>query len=162
MRYLFHVICSVVLAAGCNNPGEINTTESSDDVRHEIISMFDDYHKDIADQGLLGEFKYLDASTDFFWIPPGFHSALSYDSVRVILETTASAFKDIEFRWDMLTIFPLAPDIATYHGIVVGSMTDTANTRFPVRILESGTVIKRVDGWKLLSGQSRSLIPDIE
>jgi hypothetical protein len=82
--------------------------------------------------------------------------------VRTILSTAAPAFKEVEFHWDTLTIFPLAPDIATYQGLVVGSMTDTANTIFPVRILESGTVIKRVDGWKLLSGQSRSLIPDIE
>jgi len=80
--------------------------------------------------------------------------------VHAILERNAPAFKQIQFHWDTLTIIPLSHDIATYHGTVGGSMTDMAGRTSPVLILESGTVIKRQDGWKLLCGQSRSLVTE--
>jgi len=120
-------------------------------------AMLQDYHRAIRENGLTAEFDYLDHSADFFWVPPGYTSALSYDSVRTILETNARAFRKVDFHWDTLEVFPLAADIATYTGIVRGMMTDTAGTASPVSIIESGTLIRRPDGWKLLSGQSRIL-----
>jgi len=36
-------------------------------------------------------------------------------------------------------------------------MIDTSGVKSSVQIIESGTVIKRKDGWKLLSGQSATL-----
>jgi len=104
----------------------------------------------------------LDQSTDFFWVPPGYKSALSYDSVRQILEINAKSFRAIEFNWDTLQVFPLSDKIANYSGIVKGSMIDTSGIKSSVIIIESGTVIKRSDGWKLLSGQSAILNSESE
>ena len=117
---------------------------------------------DIRQDGLTAEFKYLDQSTDFFWVPPGDKSSLSYDSVRKILESNAKSFQAIEFNWDTLQVFPLSDKIANYSGIVKGSMIDTSGIKSSVLIIESGTVIKRSDGWKLLSGQSAILNPESE
>jgi hypothetical protein len=126
-------------------------------VINEVTQMFDNYHNDIEAEGLTAEFKYLDNSDDFFWVPPGYNSTLSYDSVRLILEKNAVAFTEIKFSWETLIVLPLTDQIATYSGIVTGAMRDTAGVESPVRIIESGTVIKRNDGWKLLCGQSASL-----
>ncbi|MEO9965760.1 MAG: hypothetical protein ABJF11_08230 [Reichenbachiella sp.] len=128
-----------------------------DQIKLEVQQMFDNYHKDIATDGLLAEFKYLDTSADFYWVPPGYDAALSYDSVETILTANAKSFQQIYFGWDTLQIFPLTADIANYSGIVLGEMTDTAGTQMNVSIIESGTVIRREDGWKLLSGQSATL-----
>ena len=119
--------------------------------------MLDNYHDDIKKGGLTAEFKYLDDSEDFFWVPPGYESALTYDSVKTILETNASNFRNVEFHWDVLQIFPLTNEIVNYAGIVGGQLTDTSNNSIIVSIIESGTLIKRHDGWKLLSGQSANL-----
>ncbi len=59
-------------------------------------------------------------------------------------------------------MFPLSEKIANYSGIVKGSMIDTSGIKASVLIIESGTVIKRLDGWKLLSGQSAVLNPESE
>ena len=127
---------------------------------NDVTEMFVNYHNDIRKDGLTAEFKYLDQSTDFFWVPPGYKSALSYDSVRQILEINAKSFRAIEFEWDRLQVFPLSDKIANYSGIVKGSMIDTSGIKASVLIIESGTVIKRPDGWKLLSGQSAVLNPE--
>ncbi|MDW7690645.1 hypothetical protein R9C00_22195 [Flammeovirgaceae bacterium SG7u.111] len=54
----------------------------------------------------------------------------------------------------MLEVFPLTNEIANYSGTVRGRMVDKSGVETNVTIIESGTVIKREDGWKLLSGQS--------
>ncbi|MEO9849501.1 MAG: hypothetical protein ABJE80_13940 [Reichenbachiella sp.] len=131
-------------------------------VTQEVEQMLADYHDDIAESGLTAEFKYLDQSDDFFWVPPGYNSALNYDSVKTILEKNALAFQSISFQWDTLRIFPLSYEIANYTGIVVGQMVDTSGVASKVSIIESGTLIRRKSGWKLLSGQSAVLDTDSE
>ncbi|MDA0194546.1 MAG: nuclear transport factor 2 family protein [Bacteroidetes bacterium] len=125
-----------------------------------VTQMLNDYHKDIGQKGLTAEFDYLDQSADFFWVPPGYEIALSYDSVRNILEGSAKAVRSIEFHWDTLQIFPLSNEIANYSGIVSSLMIDTAGIESKRSMIESGTIIKRENGWKLLSGQSRVLLAE--
>jgi len=105
----------------------------------------------------MSEFKYLDNSKDFFWVPPGFNSPLSYDSVRIIIEANAKAIQSVNYKYDTLFINPLSFTIANYSAIVSGNLIDTAGIISPVRLIESGVLIKREDGWKLLSGQSAML-----
>lgn len=128
-----------------------------DQVESEIKQMLSEYHLAIRKEGLTGEFFYLDSSDDFFWVPPGYNSALDYDSVHTILENNSKAFSNIQFDWDQLKIFPLSDELANYTGIVKGQMTDTSDNTVHVSIIESGTIIKRESGWKLLSGQSAVL-----
>ncbi|MGB5818477.1 MAG: hypothetical protein WBG90_03260 [Saonia sp.] len=123
----------------------------------EVHQMLLDYLVDINKEGLVAEFRYLDDSSDFFWVPPGYRSALSYDSVKTILERNHKAIHSIKMQWDTLQIFPLTNEIANYSGIVDGVMIDTAGIKSTMSIIESGTIIKREDGWKLLSGQSEIL-----
>ena len=144
------------LCFSCGQPSSAESPEA-DRVRREAGAMLHAYHAAIAERGLTAEFDYLDDSPDFFWVPPGFSSALSYDSVRAILESNAGLFSRVEFRWDTLRVSPLSADIATFSGIVSGRMLDTLGVESHTTLLESGTLIRRDGGWKLLSGQSRVL-----
>ncbi|WP_353779401.1 hypothetical protein [Winogradskyella sp. 3972H.M.0a.05] len=149
-------IAILLLLISCNG------TESSKDLNKSLVSeevskMLHVYHKDINEKGLTAEFEYLDISDEFFWVPPGYKTALSYDSVKTILEINSKALRSIELQWDTLQIFPLSNDIANYSGIVRSITIDTSGTKSTVSIIESGTLIKRKDHWKLLSGQSRLL-----
>ena len=126
-------------------------------VEKEVRQMFDDYHEAIKKDGLKGEFKFLDQSEEFFWVPPGYSSALYYDSIAAILSANDAFFQSIEFHWDTLNVFPLSNTIANYTGIVCGTMVDTIGNSSTVSIIETGIVIKREDGWKLLSGQSANM-----
>ena len=157
-RYL--LLASILYSLSACQPSNDSKEFNNEKVIHEIKQMFDDYHEDIKRKGLTAEFKYLDQSNNFFWVPPGYESALNYDSVKNILVSNSSKFKHIEFHWDTLQIFPLSKNIANYSGIVDGKMTDTSNTILMVTIIESGTLIKRQDGWKLLNGQSANLPED--
>lgn len=62
----------------------------------DVRQTLDSYYGDIKKSGLTAEFKYLDNSTEFFWVPPGFSSSISYDSVTTILKQNAATFKSIE------------------------------------------------------------------
>ena len=119
--------------------------------------MLHNYFQDIAEEGLLAEFKFLDDSDEFFWVPPGYTSAISYDSVRIILESRAAGYEYIKFDWESLKINPLNTSYAAYTGVVRGMMKDTAGVEADVALIETGVVVKRDAGWKLLCGQSRAL-----
>jgi hypothetical protein len=124
----------------------------------EILQMFDAYHAAIKENGLEAEFDFLDNSSDFFWVPPGYKSAQSYDQVKNVLIENNKAIKSIQFKFDTIQVYPLSDSIANYSGIVSGKMLDTSSTVSTFKIIESGTLIKRKNGWKLLNGQSRNLI----
>jgi hypothetical protein len=119
--------------------------------------MLEDHFYAISESGLSAEFDYLDQSSDFFWVPPGFNSAISYDSVKTILELNADSFQKVQFNWETLRIVPISKDIANYTGIVGGSITDSRDSINAVHMIETGTVIRRVNGWKILCDQSRNL-----
>jgi len=154
MRWISYIIILTLIS--CDGIKKSNELDKKSIVE-DVYQMLQDYHKDISKEGLTAEFKYLDQSPDFFWVPPGYSTTLSYDSVKNILETNATAFRSIEFHWDTLQIFPLSNEIVNYSGIVVGFMIDTAGVKSTISIIESGTIIKRESGWKLLSGQSAIL-----
>ena len=158
MRYSILLLLTISFVA-CD-PVNKETALDKNKIEKEITEMFEQYHADIKRAGLTTEFKDLDDSDDFFWAPPGYSKALDYDSVRSILENNASMFTDIQFQFDTLKIYPLNPVLANYSGIISGYMTDTLGNTTKVLMLESGTLIKRQDGWKLLSGQSSNLSQD--
>jgi hypothetical protein len=120
------------------------------DVRLTLINYYDDIRK----SGLTAEFNYLDHSPDFFWVPPGYSSCISYDSVVQVLEENAPKFKYIDNSFDTLRIVPLSKEIATYTGRLHSTMTDTRGNIMTLQLVETGVLIKRKEGWKLLSGQT--------
>ena len=150
------LLCSIISFSCSKAPTRLTQTEK-ESITLEIREMFLNYHKAIKTGGLEAEFDYLDDSSDFYWVPPGYKSSLDIDSVKTILTHNAKSIDQIEFTFETLEIFPLRKTIANYTGIVKGKMTDTARVTSTFRIIESGTLVKRPDGWKLLSGQSRNL-----
>ncbi|GAA3610175.1 hypothetical protein Q4Q39_16700 [Flavivirga amylovorans] len=131
--------------------------ESKEIITLEIKEMFKNYHNDITKNGLESEFKYLDASSDFFWVPPGYKETLDYDTVKKILIENSKIVNFIEFSWESIKIVPLTNEIANYSGIIKCVQVDTDHNPMMFKIIESGTLIKRKDGWKFLNGQSRTL-----
>ena len=119
--------------------------------------MFDAYRKGIIEKGLTAEFDYLDTSTAFFWVPPGFNKHLSYAEVKSILLENANTIKFLEMEWDTLRIEPVTRTLATYTGVMKSKTSDTAGNITSSSLIESGVVIKREDGWKLLSGQTGTI-----
>ena len=159
MKKLVLVSLVLLLLNSCNQTDHFNKSDKEKIIK-DIVKMFDNYHDDIKKDGLTAEFNYLDHSDDFFWVPPGYKSAISYDSVKTILKINARYQKSIEFSWDTLQIFPLSHKIANYSGIVNGIVVDNSGTKSNITIIESGTVIKRSNGWKILNGQSAILEPE--
>jgi hypothetical protein len=149
LHYFLYLFLSLT---GCKSiEGEMEEKK----VRAEVTQMMHEYHAAIGREGLTAEFAYLDSSENFFWVPPGYRSALTYDSVRTILESNAGTLRSVQFSWDHLQVYPLSNTIASYTGIVRGTLTDTAGQVQHTTIIESGVVVRRKDGWKLQSGQSR-------
>ena len=136
-------------------PKAINKNDISDSVRLTLNNYFADVRK----EGLLGEFKYLDSSTDFFWVPPGYSSPISYDSVASILRKYQTSYTAIENSWESLIITPLTNELASYSGRIHSITTETSGARKDITLVETGLVIRRHDGWKLLNGQT-SVIED--
>jgi hypothetical protein len=137
----------------CTKPA-VFSSEEAEAIRYTVSETLRNYYQDVAREGLLAEFKYLDHSSDFFWVPPGFDSAISYDSVATILRQNAGKYKSINNSFSTLKIIPLSKDIALYTGRLRSVMIDTSGASLEADLLESGTLIRRLDGWKLLAGQT--------
>jgi hypothetical protein len=120
----------------------------------EVNMTLENYYSDIKKSGLTAEFNYLDNSPDFFWVPPGYSNAISYDSVAKILKQNAPKYKTIINKFETLEIIPLSSELATYTGKLSSNMTDTAGTTLTFSLVETGVLIKRANGWKLLNGQT--------
>lgn len=123
----------------------------------DVRQTLDDYYNDIRKSGLTAEFKYLDHSPDFFWVPPGYAGAISYDSVATVLRQNAAQYKSIDNSFNTLKIIPLSKELATYSGRLNSTMTDTSGKTTTFSLVETGILIKRNDGWKLLHGQTSML-----
>ncbi|HRG33340.1 MAG: nuclear transport factor 2 family protein [Saprospiraceae bacterium] len=136
------------------------TTMTKDDkarIELDVRQTLSNYYDDIRKSGLTAEFNYLDHSPDFFWVPPGYSSCISYDSVVHVLEENAPKFKSIDNSFESLRIVPLSNDIATYTGRQHSMMTDSNGKIMTFQLVETGVLIKRKAGWKLLSGQTTIL-----
>jgi hypothetical protein len=128
-------------------------------VKSSVRQMLDDYYDAIRTGGLMAEFAYLDSSTEFFWAPPGYTSWISYDSVAAVIKRNAAAFSSVDNVWDTLRVDPLTSEYATYSGTLHATMIDTAGQVTKLSMIETGVVVRRKDGWKLLRGQT-TLLPE--
>jgi hypothetical protein len=122
----------------------------SDSVRNTLLR----YNEAVKRTGLTAEFDYLDSSDDFYWVPPGFNGPISYDSVAILLRQNAQAFISIDNSWLRLDIRPLTNELASYTGKIKSIMKEKQGKESTTYLLETGIVIKRKNGWKLLSGQT--------
>lgn len=150
----------VLLAGACQQTepkiadnGEISAAERQAIVR-DAEKTLQDYFSDMRKSGLKAEFTYLDSSADFFWVPPGHRSPISYDSVATILNLRAPAYTLIENSWDTLSIIPLTHTLASYTGRLQSTMTDTSGKSATYTLMETGLLIRRGESWKLLHGQT--------
>lgn len=146
----------VLLASGCNTPSSFTEAEQQR-VTAEVDSMLHAYLDAMREGGLEAEFDYLDSTDAFFWVPPGYDSWISYDSVAAVLRAMAPTLRSTDYRWKSLRIDPISEDRAIYTGTLTGALTDTSGQVTNLSMIETGTVIRREDGWKLLNGQSALL-----
>jgi hypothetical protein len=152
MRHLL-IIAIIFFTTGCGEQDTF-TKEEQQQVVNEVKQMMQHYCEDVKAGGLTAEFKYLDSSADFFWVPPGYKSPLSYNSIASILRKNAPSMRSVANSYDILHIVPLDKYHAVYTAIVLSIGTDTAGNTGTTKLIETGTVIKREDGWKLLCGQT--------
>ena len=155
MRYAFPILL-LLATASCNAPDTF-TEADQQRVAAEVDSMLHAYLDAMREGGLEAEFDYLDSTEAFFWVPPGYNSWISYDSVAAALRATAPTLRSTDYRWQSLRIDPISQDRAIYTGTLTGALTDTSGQVTTLSMIETGTVIRREDGWKLLNGQSAVL-----
>lgn len=137
----------------CRQQHELNEKEKSTIV-NEVKQMLNTYYADVKKSGLTAEFKYLDNSPDFFWTPPGFTGAITYDSVVAILRERAPTYRLIDNSFSKLQVVPLSETHAVYYGKLRSAITDTTGKTMSFSMVETGIAVKRKEGWKLLSGQT--------
>lgn len=154
MKIKLIVVITLLLSLACERSKPFST-EDKIRIVQEVTQMLHDYQNAVATSGLTAEFAYLDSSSDFFWVPPGYTAPLDYDSVAEILTQNAPLLKSIRNTYTSLHIVPLSKRIATYTAQVESSFTDTAGKTTESTLIETGVVIKRTNGWKLVSGQTR-------
>ncbi len=147
------VLLVAVLMMWCRQSASFTEKEKVS-VAEDVRRTLNNYYNDIRKSGLNAEFDYLDHSPEFFWVPPGYHGPISYDSIAAILKKNEGMFKMVDNSFDSLLVIPVSKKLATYFGRIRSVVTDTAGKVRNFSLVETGIVIKRKDGWKLLQGQT--------
>ena len=150
------IIFILYFFVSCVQPSGINEEERQSILSSAKITL-QNYFRDIRREGLLAEFRYLDSTADFFWVPPGYSSAISYDSVHTLLTKASPMYKAVDNSWQAINIFPLSKELASYTGKIHSKMTDISGNTIEMHLVETGLLVKKKDGWKLLCGQTTKL-----
>jgi hypothetical protein len=150
------VIFITLIFSACRHHSPLTEREKSD-IAEDIRKTLRNYHNDIRQSGLVAEFQYLDSASDFFWVPPGYGVSLSYDSVAAILKQNAPKYRSVDNSFDTLRIIPLSKEYASYTAHVRSTITDTTGQTKTFSLIETGVLVKRNNGWKLLHGQTSVL-----
>ncbi|MBK7009746.1 MAG: nuclear transport factor 2 family protein [Saprospiraceae bacterium] len=156
MKRQILTIFTILTFLSCRQSESLTENETESIIKDVQLTLVN-YYTDIRKSGLTAEFKYLDNSSDFFWVPPGYSGFISYDSVATVLKQNAPKYISIDNSFDTLRIIPLSKELATYTGRLNSTMTDTSGKIMTFSLVETGVLIKRQDGWKLLSGQTSIL-----
>ena len=150
---LFLATFFVAVSCKQNDNKAINT----DDSRNEVKLTIDNYYNDLRKEGLVAEFKYLDSSNQFFWVPPGFMNYAGYDVIAAAIRRNAGSLKKVDNRYDSLLIIPLTNEYAQFVMRTISTSIRADGDTIKSAFIESGVVVKRKDGWKFLSGQTTLL-----
>jgi hypothetical protein len=145
------VICLALLTS-CSS--EQLSKRQSKRIEAEARSMLEAYHRDLASEGLTAEFKYLDSTDQFSWHPAGYNSPITYDSVATVLLQLDDFYTSIKSKWDTLSIVPVSDTLVNYTGAFTTTMTDVTGFSETYEMHETGTLIKRPDGWKMQTGKT--------
>ena len=150
---LFEIVFVVLSIFGCGSPDN-GWKEDSKRVKMEVRNTLNKYYEEINREGFLAEFKYLDSSSMFSWHPPGYQSAISFDSVKTILLQNVKRYTNVQLTWVTLAIFPESKMKANYMGKIKSILTDTTGKSTTYYLTEEGQMTKKEDGWKLVSGRT--------
>jgi hypothetical protein len=147
------LVITLLVFAACKQQQGITEAEKAEVVA-EVRQTLKNYYDDIRKSGLNAEFKYLDNSSEFFWVPPGYTGPIFYDSVVSTIKRNAAMYKSVDNSFDTLHIVALSRRYATYTGRLHATMIDTNGQKNTYVMVETGILTRRADGWKLLSGQT--------
>lgn len=147
------IIAFLLTIISCNSSSSLSEKDKKD-IAAAVEQTLTDYYKDIREKGLLAEIMYLDSTADFSWTPPGFTKELPYDTIMDMIWQNAGKFPLVDNSFDSLHIEPLTKTNASYTAVIRSVMTDTSGKKDTFFLKESGILIKRENGWKLLSGKT--------
>lgn len=156
MKSILRLIPSVLFLSFCQNRSVLSQQQNQT-ITGDITSLLNNYFAAIKASGLNAEFNYLDSSKDFYWKPPGYSSAIDFDSVSRILKQNAASLKLVDNSFDSLKIKIISPDSASYTAYIKSLIIDTSGKTSKMYLFEKGKLIKRKKGWKLLSGETALL-----
>jgi hypothetical protein len=142
----------------CGKKSSVLTVKENEAIIDTIRQTLTNYYADIKKDGLTAEFKYLDHSPEFYWAPPGFNAPITYDQVEKGVKDNAAKFKSVDNTWLSLRVDPLTSELASYSGTIHSVASDTTGQVGDYKLIETGLLIKRKDGWKLFRGQT-SVLP---
>ena len=156
--YRIIAVIALFIFAACeftSPPSNDLSAEDQGRIIQEVETSLRNYYRDVAIKGIQAEFEYLDTSSNFYWIPPDYENWINYDSVANVILDASSKISAVENYWESLRIDPLSVKYASYSGILKGKTSGKDGNVVEQRFMETGIVVKREDGWKLLRGQTR-------
>ncbi|HZV70453.1 MAG TPA: hypothetical protein VFG10_12945 [Saprospiraceae bacterium] len=161
-KYLYSILLLLGIISCAKPAGELPPSSELSETEKAAISeqvkeMFTNYYAAIKKDGLTAEFDYLDHSSSFNWLVPGATRPITYKEAEQGVNEQAQLFSSIDNKWNSLYVYPLKSDIAFYTGEMASTVADKSGNRSTYTVVESGVVIKRPDGWKLLNGQTTSI-----
>ena len=153
----FILLIFIPLLIKCGNRETSSNVPDRKNIIASATKALQDYYEDMRTNGMLAEFNWQDSSSDYFWVPPGYSGPISFDSVAKEIRRIALLVKKVDVRWEKLEVLPLTAEYVTYTGRLSSTITDRTGRTTTNRFLETGILVRKQNGWKLLCGQTGKL-----
>lgn len=146
MRIKYYIIILLSTATySCSTNSSLSGNEKAK-IPEDVRKTLNDYHADVHRIGLPEELNYPDNSDDLYRDPPGYPSAVSFDSAAAVLKQNTPLYTSINNRWDTLRISILHHELASYTGRLHSTINDASRNVSVFRLVETGLLIKRKCG----------------
>ena len=158
MRRLFF-ICSLAVAIQsgfCQQKIEFTDAQRVV-IRDSVTQLKYRVWDEIRAKHLEAALNLFDDSPDFFWVFAPDTTMVSYDVFVARLKGAFRDYRSIDVVWDRMHVEPLTNEYAEYTGKYHATYTDASGKIFKATGLETGIVVHRSSGWKILNGQTYEL-----
>jgi len=116
---------------------------------------------DLNTDGIQSQLKYLDNSDKFQYTFLNSGKIYDYEELKKQLEISSSTDYKVNLSFDEFKITPLSDKLVSYSLILSGyERIDGQNS--DISLVETGTLIRRNDGWKIINAQTTVTYPKIK
>ena len=155
MKHLFFIcfLAVAVQSVYCQQQATLTQSQRAA-IRDSVTQLKYRVWDEVRAKHFEGTLNCFDDSPEFFWVFTPDTTIILHDVFVAMLKGAFQDYRSIDVVWDRIHVEPLTNQYAVYTGKYHVTYIDTSGKVFKAIGVETGIVVHRPTGWKILNGQT--------